>query len=44
MEGEEAVGVMTGVDFKDMKSTVIKYAIRRQGRIAVRNVKKLFSK
>jgi ferredoxin len=34
----------SGVDFKDMKSTVIKYAIKRQGRIAVKSVKSIFSK
>lgn len=34
----------SGVDFKDMKSTVIKYAIKRQGRIAVKSVKNIFSK
>lgn len=34
----------SGVEFKDMKSTVIKYAIKRQGRIAAKNVKSLFSK
>ncbi|MBZ9685515.1 FAD-dependent oxidoreductase [Clostridium estertheticum] len=33
-----------GVDFKDMKPLVIKHVIKRQGRIAVKNVKKLFSK
>lgn len=33
----------SGVEFKDMKSTVIKYVIKRQGRIAAKNVKKLFS-
>jgi NADPH-dependent glutamate synthase beta subunit-like oxidoreductase/NAD-dependent dihydropyrimidine dehydrogenase PreA subunit len=33
----------SGVEFKDMKSTVIKYAIKRQGRIAVKNVKKSVS-
>jgi NADPH-dependent glutamate synthase beta subunit-like oxidoreductase len=32
-----------GVEFKDMKSTVIKHVIKRQGRIAMKNVKKLFS-
>jgi ferredoxin len=31
-----------GVEFKDMKSTVIKHAIKRQGRIAVKKVKKSF--
>ncbi|ERK30313.1 FAD-dependent oxidoreductase [Clostridium intestinale] len=29
-----------GVEFKDMKSTVIKHVIKRQGRIAVKKVKK----
>ncbi|BCN31798.1 pyridine nucleotide-disulfide oxidoreductase [Anaeromicropila herbilytica] len=29
-----------GYEFKDVKPTVIKYAIKRQGRIAVKNVKK----
>ena len=33
-----------GVDFKDMKSAVIKHVIKRQGRIAMKNVKKMFSK
>jgi NADPH-dependent glutamate synthase beta subunit-like oxidoreductase len=33
----------SGVEFKDVKSTVIKYAIKRQGRIAVKNVKKSMS-
>lgn len=33
-----------GVDFKDMKSVVIKHVIKRQGRIAMKNVKKMFSK
>jgi len=33
-----------GVDFKDMKPAVIKHVIKRQGRIAMKNVKKLFSK
>jgi len=33
-----------GVDFKDMKPAVIKHVIKRQGRIAIKNVKKLFSK
>ncbi|MGV8983799.1 FAD-dependent oxidoreductase [Clostridium sp.] len=34
----------SGVDFKDMKSEVIKHVIKRQGRIAIKNVKKMFSK
>lgn len=34
----------SGVEFKDMKSTVIKHVIKRQGKIAMKNVKKLFSK
>lgn len=34
----------SGVDFKDMKSAVIKHVIKRQGRIAMKNVKRLFSK
>ena len=34
----------SGVDFKDMKPAVIKHVIKRQGRIAMKNVKKLFSK
>ncbi|MBU3191379.1 FAD-dependent oxidoreductase [Clostridium bowmanii] len=34
----------SGVDFKDMKSEVIKHVIKRQGRIAIKNVKRLFSK
>ena len=29
-----------GVEFKDMKPVVIKYAIKRQGRIAVKSVKR----
>jgi NADPH-dependent glutamate synthase beta subunit-like oxidoreductase len=29
-----------GYEFKDIKPTVIKYAVKRQGRIAVKNVKK----
>jgi NADPH-dependent glutamate synthase beta subunit-like oxidoreductase len=33
----------SGVEFKDVKSTVIKYAIKRQGRIAVKKVKKSVS-
>jgi NADPH-dependent glutamate synthase beta subunit-like oxidoreductase/Na+-translocating ferredoxin:NAD+ oxidoreductase RNF subunit RnfB len=33
-----------GVDFKDMKSVVIKHVIKRQGKIAMKNVKKMFSK
>ena len=32
-----------GLDFKDMKPAVIKHVIKRQGKIAVKNVKKLFS-
>lgn len=32
-----------GLDFKAMKPVVIKYALKRQGRIAVKSVKKLFS-
>lgn len=33
-----------GVEFKDMKSVVIKHVVKRQGRIAVKKVKKLFTK
>jgi NADPH-dependent glutamate synthase beta subunit-like oxidoreductase len=33
-----------GVEFKDMKATVIKHVIKRQGRIAMKNVKRIFSK
>jgi NADPH-dependent glutamate synthase beta subunit-like oxidoreductase/Na+-translocating ferredoxin:NAD+ oxidoreductase RNF subunit RnfB len=33
-----------GVDFKDMKPVVIKHVIKRQGKIAMKNVKKIFSK
>ena len=33
-----------GVDFKDMKPAVIKHVIKRQGKIAMKNVKKMFSK
>jgi ferredoxin len=32
-----------GVDFSEMKPIVIKHVIKRQGRIAAKNVKKLFS-
>lgn len=32
-----------GVEFSEMKSTVIKHAVKRQGRIAVKNVKNMFS-
>jgi ferredoxin len=34
----------SGVDFKDMKPSVIKHVIKRQGKIAVKNVKRVFSK
>ena len=34
----------SGVEFKDMKPAVIKHAIKRQGKIAAKNVKRLFSK
>lgn len=34
----------SGVDFKDMRPAVIKHVIKRQGRIAVKNVKRLFLK
>ena len=33
----------SGVEFSEMKSTVIKHAVKRQGRIAVKNVKNMFS-
>ena len=33
-----------GVEFKDMKAAVIKHAIKRQGKIAVKSVKKLIKK
>ncbi len=33
-----------GLEFKDMKSAVIKHAVKRQGKIAAKNVKKLFKK
>jgi len=33
-----------GVEFKDMKPAVIKHVIKRQGKIAVKNVKRLFTK
>jgi NADPH-dependent glutamate synthase beta subunit-like oxidoreductase len=33
-----------GLPLKDMKSAVIKHVIKRQGRIVVKNVKKIFSK
>ncbi|MCB2298586.1 FAD-dependent oxidoreductase [Clostridium tagluense] len=33
-----------GVDFKDMRPAVIKHVIKRQGKIAMKNVKKIFSK
>lgn len=33
-----------GLDFKDMKPAVIKHVIKRQGKIAMKNVKKIFSK
>jgi NADPH-dependent glutamate synthase beta subunit-like oxidoreductase/Na+-translocating ferredoxin:NAD+ oxidoreductase RNF subunit RnfB len=34
----------SGLELKDMKAAVIKHAIKRQGKIAVKNVKKLFLK
>jgi ferredoxin len=34
----------SGVDFKDMKPAVIKHVIKRQGKIALKNVKRVFSK
>lgn len=34
----------SGVEFKDMKPAVIKHVIKRQGKIAVKNVKRLFTK
>ena len=34
----------SGLEFKDMKPAVIKHAIKRQGKIAAKNVKRLFTK
>jgi len=34
----------SGLEFKDMKPAVIKHVIKRQGKIAVKNVKRLFTK